>query len=69
MTSNLPASSNDVTSQFAIVQAQATKLINKLYDRSAYVSDEEFAEIMSLVKALRQFCGLGGSSAEGAGSS
>jgi len=27
------------------------------------VGDEEFAEIMSLVKVLRQFCGLDASSA------
>ncbi len=57
MTSTSPDNAPDSGRQFAAVQVHATKLIARLYDRSAYVSDEEFTEIMSLVKALRQFCG------------
>jgi hypothetical protein len=40
------------------VEAAAGKLINTLCDRSAYASDQEYEEILGLVRALRQFCGL-----------
>ena len=66
MTSNPSVNAADRSRQLAVVQAQATKLINRLYDRAAYVSDDEFADIMSLVQAMRQFCGLRAAPAEGA---
>jgi len=63
MTSNPSEDAADLTGQAALLHTHAARLINRLYDRAVYVGDEEFAEIMSLVKVLRQFCGLDASSA------
>ncbi len=69
MTSSLPTHAAMLARQIALVQAQATNLVSQLCDRAAYAGDEEFAEIISLVRALRQFCGLAIASGEPAGGS
>ena len=45
----------DPTTQLARIQEAASPLINRLCERAAYASKEEFEEIRSLVKELRQF--------------
>ena len=52
--------------QLAGIQEAASRLIPQLCDRSAYASREEFEEIRSLVKALREFCGSAGQAQAGA---
>jgi len=49
----------DLQDALTAVREHAAQVIARLYDRCAYVSDEEFNEIMSLVRALKQFCGAG----------
>ncbi len=44
----------DPTAQLARIQAAASPLINRLCERAAYASKEEFEEIRCLVKELRQ---------------
>ncbi len=48
----------EISTQLAQIQAAAARLMAQLCDRSAYVSDDEFKEILNLVRALRQFCGM-----------
>ncbi len=58
MTTITRETATEISTQLAQIQAAAARLMAQLCDRSAYVSDEEFNEILSLVKALRQFCGI-----------
>jgi hypothetical protein len=58
MTTVIGETSFEPGQQMAQIQMAAGKLINTLCDRSAYASDQEYQEILGLVRALRQFCGL-----------
>jgi hypothetical protein len=60
MSHSMAQQAPDMSGHIALVQQAAVPLIQRLCDRSAYASDEEFAEILALVRALRQVCGIAG---------
>jgi hypothetical protein len=59
LSATINVNGSDLRAQLALVETAASKLIARLSDRAAYASNEEFDEIRSLIKALRQ---LGGKS-------
>jgi hypothetical protein len=63
MTAGTTNTDVEVKAQLTDIQGVASRLVTQLCDRSAYASDDEYEEILSLVRALRQFCGMAGPNA------
>ncbi len=53
-----PVDPQALRGQLALVEVAASKLIERLSDRAAYATDEEFAEIRGLISALRPLSGM-----------
>ncbi len=52
-----PVDPQALRNQLALVEVAASKLIERLSDRAAYATDEEFNEIRGLISALRPLSG------------
>ena len=44
--------------QLAMVEGAASKLIDRLSDRAAYATNEEYEELRNLIKVLRELGGI-----------
>jgi hypothetical protein len=57
MSATTGGNSSELRVQLSKVEQAASKLIDRLSDRAAYASHEEFQEIRGLIKALRALAG------------
>jgi hypothetical protein len=58
MSPNTSESSVELTNKLALLKRPASSLIGKLCERAAYASDEEYAHLRAMIKALRSLNSL-----------